>query len=199
MSAKFAKSYANNVLTVTDETHTANINMVGSYTLASFHFASDGSGGTLVTDPPVAAGQSEGVVDLSLPSHGGNAASFSSSRRPGAATGIGDFASVRILGDQSDSLVGPSSDKIPFTFGSSGMAVHDVAFSGISLGQAGPVADRLTGKLADWFSRHNAGGSAGGEHRPPRAGSRAARPVHGVELRNRQRAPRRYAVHRSAA
>jgi hypothetical protein len=136
--------------------------MIGSYTLASLHFASDGSGGTLVTDPPVAAGQSEGVVDLSLPSSGGNAALSSSSRRPGAATGIGDFASVKILGDQSDSLVGPSSDKRPFTFGSSGMAVHDVAFSGISLGQAGPVADRLTGKLAGWFSGHDAGGSAGG-------------------------------------
>jgi hypothetical protein len=42
------------------------------------------------------------------------------------------------------------------------MTVHDVAFSGISLGQDGTAADRLTGKLADWVSRHNAGGSAGG-------------------------------------
>src|SRR6516225_7726670 len=40
-SAQFAKSYANNVLTVTDGTHTANIDMVGTYTLANFHFASD--------------------------------------------------------------------------------------------------------------------------------------------------------------
>jgi hypothetical protein len=39
------------VLTVTDGTHTANINIVGTYTLANFHFASDGSGGTLITDP----------------------------------------------------------------------------------------------------------------------------------------------------
>ncbi len=51
-SPNFSKSYANNVLTVTDGTTTANINMVGSYTLASFYFATDGSGGTLVTDPP---------------------------------------------------------------------------------------------------------------------------------------------------
>jgi hypothetical protein len=52
-SAQFSTSYANNVLTVTDGTHTTNINFTGSYTLASFHFLSDGSGGTLVTDPPV--------------------------------------------------------------------------------------------------------------------------------------------------
>jgi hypothetical protein len=50
-------SYANNVLTASDGTHTAQINFSGNYTLANFHFFSDGSGGTLVTDPPVAAGQ----------------------------------------------------------------------------------------------------------------------------------------------
>jgi hypothetical protein len=32
--------------------------MVGTYTLANFHFAADGSGGTLVTDPPAGADQS---------------------------------------------------------------------------------------------------------------------------------------------
>jgi hypothetical protein len=51
-STKFNASYANNVLTVTDGTHTANLDMVGAYTLSNFHFAADGSGGTLVTDPP---------------------------------------------------------------------------------------------------------------------------------------------------
>jgi hypothetical protein len=40
------------VLTVSDGTHTAKLNMVGNYTLASFHAKSDGSGGTLITDPP---------------------------------------------------------------------------------------------------------------------------------------------------
>jgi hypothetical protein len=38
--------------------HTANIDMVGSYTLANFHFATDSNGGTLVTDPPVVSDQS---------------------------------------------------------------------------------------------------------------------------------------------
>jgi hypothetical protein len=46
-------SYANGVLTVTDGTDTAELNFNGSYTLANFKFASDGSGGTIVYDPPV--------------------------------------------------------------------------------------------------------------------------------------------------
>ncbi|UPK40778.1 cadherin domain-containing protein (plasmid) [Bradyrhizobium sp. 186] len=57
-SSQFAKSYENNVLTVTDGSHTAHINMVGNYTLENFHFTGDGSGGTLVTDPPVPLDQS---------------------------------------------------------------------------------------------------------------------------------------------
>jgi hypothetical protein len=46
-------SYANGELTVTDGTHTAELNFNGSYTLANVKFASDGSGGTIVYDPPV--------------------------------------------------------------------------------------------------------------------------------------------------
>jgi hypothetical protein len=46
-------SYVNGVLTVTDGTNTDKLNFHGSYTLANFDFASDGSGGTIVYDPPV--------------------------------------------------------------------------------------------------------------------------------------------------
>jgi hypothetical protein len=46
-------TYSKGLLTVSDGTHTAKLNMVGNYTLASFHAALDGSGGTLITDPPV--------------------------------------------------------------------------------------------------------------------------------------------------
>jgi hypothetical protein len=49
-------SYANGVLTVTDGTHTDTLNFSGSYSLANFKFASDGSGGTIVFDPPVPSG-----------------------------------------------------------------------------------------------------------------------------------------------
>ena len=45
-------SYANGVLTVTDGTNTDKLNFNGSYTPANFSFASDGSGGTIVYDPP---------------------------------------------------------------------------------------------------------------------------------------------------
>jgi len=44
-------------LTVTDGTHTASIALLGQYMAASFATASDGHGGTLITDPPVAAPQ----------------------------------------------------------------------------------------------------------------------------------------------
>jgi hypothetical protein len=45
-------SYANGVLTVTDGTNTDKLDFNGSYKLANFDFASDGSGGTIVYDPP---------------------------------------------------------------------------------------------------------------------------------------------------
>ena len=44
-------------LTVSDGTHTASIALLGQYMAASFATASDGHGGTLVTDPPVVATQ----------------------------------------------------------------------------------------------------------------------------------------------
>ena len=50
-------TYANGVLTVTDGTHTDALDFNGSYTLANFKFASDGSGGTIVYDPPVPTAQ----------------------------------------------------------------------------------------------------------------------------------------------
>jgi hypothetical protein len=47
-------SYVNGVLTVTDgRGDTAKLKFNGSYTLANFKFASDGSGGAIVYDPPV--------------------------------------------------------------------------------------------------------------------------------------------------
>ena len=51
-------SYSNGVLTVTDGKHTDTLDFNGSYTLANFKFASDGSGGTIVYDPPAPAGKS---------------------------------------------------------------------------------------------------------------------------------------------
>jgi len=43
-------------LTVSDGTHTANIALLGNYSLANFIASSDGHGGTSVVDPPLAGG-----------------------------------------------------------------------------------------------------------------------------------------------
>ena len=61
-------SYNNGVLTVADGTNTAALDFNGSYTLANFKFASDGSGGTIVYDPP-ASHESAGQVASNSPSN----------------------------------------------------------------------------------------------------------------------------------
>ena len=67
-------SYSNGVLTVTDGTNTATLDFSGAYSLANFKFASDGSGGTIVYDPPVPAQlQSPGATGHTP---GNNAAGF---------------------------------------------------------------------------------------------------------------------------
>jgi hypothetical protein len=51
-------SYKNDILTVTDSSgHKARLSFSGSYTLGNFKFATDGKGGTIVYDPPVASSE----------------------------------------------------------------------------------------------------------------------------------------------
>jgi serralysin len=69
-------SYANGVLTITDGTNTAELNFNGSYTLANFKFANDGSGGTIVYDPPAPPSNPPNVIvsnagNAVLTGHGG--------------------------------------------------------------------------------------------------------------------------------
>ena len=40
-------------LSVSDGTHAASILLLGQYVAGNFHIASDGTGGTIVTDPPL--------------------------------------------------------------------------------------------------------------------------------------------------
>lgn len=55
-SASFSGNTAGGVLTVVDaQNHTAHISLVGDYTNSTFDLSSDGSGGTLVIDPPKAS------------------------------------------------------------------------------------------------------------------------------------------------
>ncbi len=49
--ATYSGTASGGVLTVTDGTHTAKINLVGDYTHSTFEASSDGSGGVIVVDP----------------------------------------------------------------------------------------------------------------------------------------------------
>ena len=75
MKATFAANAANptsgGVLTVTNGTNSAELNLLGNYTKAAWNLSKDGSGGTLVVDPPVdgsltpdPAGGAQGQIDL---------------------------------------------------------------------------------------------------------------------------------------
>ena len=63
-------SYANGVLTVTDGTNTAHLSFNGSYVLGNFELASDGSGGTIVYDPPVPNSSVSGTSAAVATDHG---------------------------------------------------------------------------------------------------------------------------------
>ena len=55
-SVSYAGTSSGGVLTVADaQNHAANIALVGDYTHSTFNLSSDGTGGTLVIDPPMAA------------------------------------------------------------------------------------------------------------------------------------------------
>jgi hypothetical protein len=56
-------SFSNGVLTVTAGASTFALDFNGSYTLANFKFANDGSGGTIVYDPPVPVNSGTGIGD----------------------------------------------------------------------------------------------------------------------------------------
>jgi hypothetical protein len=52
-------SNSGGVLTASDGTHVAKIALLGQYAAASFAMASDGHGGTLITDPPELIAQTQ--------------------------------------------------------------------------------------------------------------------------------------------
>jgi autotransporter passenger strand-loop-strand repeat protein len=48
-------SSSGGILTVSDGTHVAQLNLIGNYLAATFTSANDGAGGTLITDPPISS------------------------------------------------------------------------------------------------------------------------------------------------
>ena len=53
----YSNSGTSGTLTVSDGTHTTQLNLIGTYTIASFKTADDGTGHTMLTDPPISTGQ----------------------------------------------------------------------------------------------------------------------------------------------
>jgi autotransporter passenger strand-loop-strand repeat protein len=64
-----ASNNSSGTLTVTDGTHTDNLTLLGQYTAAQFNLASDGNGGTLVTDPPAVAMTDHNPIGVVAPRH----------------------------------------------------------------------------------------------------------------------------------
>jgi autotransporter passenger strand-loop-strand repeat protein len=56
VSFKEAKDNLSGTLTVTDGTHTATLTLLGQYSTSEFTIASDGNGGTMITDPAASTG-----------------------------------------------------------------------------------------------------------------------------------------------
>ena len=50
------------VVSVGDGTHTALLTLIGNYSIASFHLANDGGGGTMLTDPPIPPPGGQGAL-----------------------------------------------------------------------------------------------------------------------------------------
>jgi VCBS repeat-containing protein len=121
------KNNTGGTLTVSDGMHTANIALLGQYTVASFTFVGDGHGGTLLTDPPVApaglAGSKASGVSTTAAATSTSSANFGS--QPTAS-----FGSTGTVGTTSpSSTVTPSSStSANVTFSSSG-GVKSVAFA----------------------------------------------------------------------
>ena len=86
-------SYSNGVLTVTDGSgDTAKLSFNGSYSLANFKFANDGSGGTIVYDPPAAS--SEQTADVGSPASITNEPSPSDAVSRSATTATADLPRI---------------------------------------------------------------------------------------------------------
>ena len=58
-TATYAGTAAGGILRVTDGVHTANLRLIGDYRTANFITMADGSGGTLVVDPPASSDAAE--------------------------------------------------------------------------------------------------------------------------------------------
>ncbi|WP_407158797.1 heparin lyase I family protein [Bradyrhizobium sp. STM 3557] len=87
-------------LTVSDGTHTAQVALLGSYSLANFTASSDGHGGTSVVDPPIASAQVSSLdqqIALFSQYMASDFASTSSNTEHGSLLGLDQLSSLAHL------------------------------------------------------------------------------------------------------
>ncbi len=80
--ATFVGNAIGGVLTATDGTHTAHLNLVGDYTGSTFTAASDGHGGVTITDPPKPAAFTAAMASLGAAAGSGTATAPHEAARP---------------------------------------------------------------------------------------------------------------------
>jgi len=131
-------------LTVTDGSHTANLTLLGNYSLSQFTSASDGHGGTVITDPPASSpvlwGQNPDADALLLKPTTSEAATGPSSTvelRGGAVSDGSHTANITLLGNYSPSQFTSASD------GHGGTVITDPPASSPVLWVSKPDADTL--------------------------------------------------------
>ena len=148
------ESYANGVLTVTDGTETVTLDFGGSYKRANFRLASDGSGGTIVYDPPVSASNTAAPT-LNAPPSGQNPGTSQPqiglpSAGNGQALDMDGFGEHPTLGygsgnGQTNQLFSPGRPANLALFGN---------YIASSFPAGGSTFDRLVAPSTEWESSH---------------------------------------------
>jgi hypothetical protein len=122
MTATFAGNTISGTLTVSNGSQSVKLNLLGNYTQAAWDLSKDGSGGTLVVDPPVMrwlapnpAGAAEGGIDFSEISFGADTSLgyAANGDNTGGTLTVGDGAqamSIALLGQYMASSFATTSD-----------------------------------------------------------------------------------------
>ena len=114
LSFKEAANQQSGTLTVTSGTHSATLTLNGNYTASNFKLASDGHGGTTITDP-------------STPSHSSHTtAGNHATGNAGGVSGSGHIVDLSLLTQYAAASFGTSSD------GHGGVHIRDPVGSSVS-------------------------------------------------------------------
>jgi hypothetical protein len=119
VQASYSGTAFGGTLTVTDGSHTAKVNLLGNYTQSSWSLSKDGSGGTLVVDPPASDTGVGHEISSSMPtatSIGGRTVGVASggSTATGESNGGVDVVDRSATGSAGASLITLSNDQIKF-------------------------------------------------------------------------------------